>query len=297
MKSIVNREIRVKLDSEPRIRRAWLSPGKPRFLALILDNGNGVVKAVQHEERFELPQLGKVNAFAFNPGSEVSSAELAVAKDSGVERYDLDAGIRFMDLDIFRASSVAYSSCGRLIAAGSSSGQVKVFALNGSKPAEVLCINVGRSAIAGLAFSATADRLFISERSGKLYSIELLVENATAQVYLQQHGEDLIDQDIYCIASHPSASLLACAGNGNQVNLVDTSCLNLRSIDANVGAIVKHIEILANSTQMVVIGSEGGEIWSIASGELRKQDSIELSEGERVLAVQHYGSELFVVTQ
>ena len=297
MKSIVTEERRITLDSQPRIRRAWLSPDKLRFLAIIYDNGDGAVKAVQHEERFDLPQLGKVNAFAFNPGSEVSSVELAVAKNSGVERYDLEGGVRFMDLDVFRATAVSYSTCGRLIAVGTSSGDVKVFAINGDKPEEVLSQRAGRSAISAVAFSHSADRLFVLDLDGKLYSVELLVENSHLEVFLQQHGEELLDQDFYCLGCHPSTGLLACAGEGSELHLVAQDTVEIASFPTQVGIAIKQILVLPNSEQFVVVGTAGAEIWSTHSGSMRKQDSIELAEGERILTVQQYGQLLFVVTQ
>ena len=194
MRKLLKKEFPVILASQPRIRRAWLSYEKPLFLAQISESGDGFVTAVQHAERFDLPQLGKVNAFAFRPISETQTFyELAAAGNTGVQRFDLEAGIQLVDCQLNAATAVSYSSCGRRLAAGNAKGIVKVFDLTQESPEEIYCHSAAHSAIGALAFSATGDMLFVLTRLGELLAIDMSAIEARRAAQAEQASADRSD--------------------------------------------------------------------------------------------------------
>lgn len=297
MTSLLTRELVMKLDKDPRVRRAWLSPGRPLFLALISESGDGSVRVMPKAGHFELPKFGKVQAFAFRPRFDKTALyELAAATDSFVERYELESGIPLISCPVQRATAIAYSSCGGKIAAGNSSGLVTVFDLRGDKPEEQFCQGIGKSAIAQVSFSACGDKLFILTRRGELFAVELMDENPRAEKYLQQHGEELLDCDLYCIASHSTAQILAVGGSTEQVYFVNPQNLEMRSFQTAIG-MLKHIDLLTNSEQFVLLGTRGAEVWRVGANGPEKQVSLTLNGDERILCAEHYDDVLLLLKQ
>ncbi|MBX9687810.1 MAG: hypothetical protein K2X27_13980 [Candidatus Obscuribacterales bacterium] len=298
MNTLLKHSISVNLSQEAKLRRAWLSPGQAKFIATIDQLGHGAVLPVTHPERYELPRLGAVNAFAFRPFVEDSpSQEIAIADEHGVRRIELESSVEFKAIMLPRCNAVSYSSCGRFLATGSSKGHVRVFDLRGDSPKDRFEHSCSKSPIASLAFNAAGDQLFICTQSGELLCAELDDESKGPFKYTSQFDIRVQNQDIYALAAHSSAPLIAFGGSSNLVHLVETRRKRLYSVATGVGSIVKAIDCLDNSNQFVFIGSAAAEIWGLSSNGLKKESEFQITAGTKVLCAKQYGDTLMLVTQ
>jgi hypothetical protein len=278
---------------------AVLSP-IPDFMGVMLKDLPGRAYNLRNGRRVELPTMRPAHGMAFRPRTaEFSCNELAIVTgpDSGsVVRLDLELEIGLIDVYMPRGSAVAYSHCGRFLAAGSIDGTVRIWNLQNPDiaPPEVFCAKVSRHGITRLAFNATNDVLFVVTARGELLHVNPANADQPANAYLlDPTNNSPYSWDCYCVATHPVVQLAAFGGIGSQVILSSVDSRKVFTLQTTVGEFVRNIEFLPETGQLLVVGREV-EVFNLHPLAPAPAEYAQPVTGKPLCAKQ-YGNSVFVV--
>ena len=202
----------------------------------------------------DLGDLALARSIAFRPRAQgEDTLELAIvgAPDRPeIARFDIGAGRALAGLPLQEANLVQYSGDGRFVAAGSRTGEVRVWLLGAQGPVRVLEDHLGGQ-VESLAFHPEHPTLYATLDSGELAELELAPSQAaTASVALRQRAPGA---RFHQVAAGRRGFPIYLAGRDDRVYVVDTATGDVGVFAPQVDRITS-LQVLPASGHLCVVG-------------------------------------------
>jgi hypothetical protein len=224
------------------------------YLASIRDGSDLQVANRLTRQILDLGELACASMVAFRPRVRgVEAVELAMVGPEGrghLVRYDLQGGRSLPGLPFQAATALQYSADGQFVAAGSRTGQVRVWHLGPEGPVTVLEASV-KAEVESLAFQSEHPTLYAVLVTGALVELPLapgLAASAVAALEERAPGVRFLR-----VTAGRNGYPIYLAGQDQQIYVVDTATGAVGVFAPNVGPITS-LQVLPASGHLCVTG-------------------------------------------
>lgn len=218
-------------------------------------------------ETVNIPVAGRVAGMALPP--EQRELAIAIEKHHCIERYALGLG-RLKCLPISSPQSVAYSRDGSLLAAGSSSGKICVWAFD-ELPKEVYQANCRNACLIQIEFGIGNQQMFALAADNRCFQIDFantsnasgsIREASVKQILTEEAG---IPADWQCLtmAAHPFLPIVTFAGKGQFFWTYDYKLNTLWRSESTTETYIRRLQFLPEAKKLAVFSDHALEFWQL----------------------------------